>query len=187
MDGALASWMRRATYSRSRRLPRARRRMPGPHPRPRPTETRSDRARDGDAQARVRMSRRVLVTGGAGFIGSHVAEHFLDDGWTVELLDNLSSGKPENVPSGARLHEGDIGSAAARRLVREGGFDVICHLAAQIDVRRSVMDPTADATTNILGTLNLVEGMREAGGRARFVASSTGGAIYGAFVDPPSG
>ncbi len=130
--------------------------------------------------------RRVLVTGGAGFIGSHVAERFLEDGWTVELLDNLSSGRRENVPSGATLHEADVGSADARMLIRDGGFDVICHLAAQIDVRRSVMDPAADATTNILGTLNLLGGMREGPRPARFIASSTGGAIYGAFVEPPS-
>src|SRR5215210_398882 len=108
------------------------------------------------------MSRRVLVTGGAGFIGSHVAEHFLEDGWTVAILDNLSSGRRENVPASARLHEGDIGSADTRRLVRDGRFDVICHLAAQIDVRRSVVDPAADATINILGTLNVLAGMREA-------------------------
>jgi UDP-glucose 4-epimerase len=105
----------------------------------------------------------------------------------VALLDNLSSGKRENVPAGVQLHEGDVGSADARRLVREGRFDVICHLAAQIDVRRSVLDPAADATTNILGTLNLVAGMREARRPARLVVSSTGGAIYGAFVAPPTG
>ena len=132
------------------------------------------------------MSRRVLVTGGAGFIGSHVAERFLEEGWTVDVLDNLSSGKRENVPADARFHEGDIGSADAQAIVRDGRFDVVCHLAAQIDVRRSVMDPAADARINILGTLNLVEGLKAAGRPARFVASSTGGAIYGAFVEPPS-
>jgi UDP-glucose 4-epimerase len=133
------------------------------------------------------MSRRVLVTGGAGFIGSHVAERFLEEGWEVEILDNLSSGRRENLPDGARFHEGDIVEPSAQTIVREGRFDVVCHLAAQIDVRRSVLDPAADARINILGTLNLVEGMKAAGRQARFVASSTGGAIYGAFVEPPSG
>jgi UDP-glucose 4-epimerase len=133
------------------------------------------------------MTRHVLVTGGAGFIGSHVAERFLEEGWTVEILDNLSSGKRENLPPGARFHEGDIGSPEAQAIVRDGRFDVVCHLAAQIDVRRSVVDPAADARINILGTLNLVDGLKAAGRPARFVASSTGGAIYGAFVEPPSG
>ena len=132
------------------------------------------------------MTKRVLVTGGAGFIGSHVAERFLGDGWDVEIIDDLSSGRRENLPAEARFHEGDIGSADARALVREGRFDVICHLAAQIDVRRSVADPAADARINILGTLNLIEGVRASGHRTRFVASSTGGAIYGPFVDLPT-
>jgi len=131
------------------------------------------------------VTRRVLVTGGAGFIGSHVAERFLEDGWSVEILDNLSSGRRDNLPSAARFHEGDIGSPEARAIVRDGRFDVVCHLAAQIDVRRSVADPMNDARINVLGTLNLVEGMRAAGRPTRFVASSTGGAIYGDFVEPP--
>src|SRR5688500_20263952 len=117
MVGALASWMRRATYSRSRSLPRAPSMMPRRHPRLHPTEIRSDPARHDAARPGVSMSRRVLVTGGAGFIGSHVAEHFLDDGWTVELLDNLSSGKREEAPSGAHLPEPDRGSRGARRPV----------------------------------------------------------------------
>ena len=129
---------------------------------------------------------RVLVTGGAGFIGSHVAEAFLAAGWEVEILDNLASGRRENLPADARFHELDIADAAARAIVREGQFDAVCHLAAQIDVRRSVADPEHDARVNVLGTLNLLEGLRESGRPTRFVASSTGGAIYGAFTEPPS-
>lgn len=129
---------------------------------------------------------RVLVTGGAGFIGSHVAEAFLHAGWDVEILDNLSSGRRENVPAAARFHQMDITTPDARSVVRDGRFDAVCHLAAQIDVRRSVAEPQHDARVNVLGTLNLLEGIRDSGRETRFVASSTGGAIYGALTEPPS-
>jgi UDP-glucose 4-epimerase len=134
------------------------------------------------------MSKRVLVTGGAGFIGSHVSDVFIDNGWTVEIIDNLSSGKRENVPPAATLHEVDIRSPEATRVVQEGRFDVIVHLAAQIDVRRSVTDPLFDASVNILGSLNILEAVRN-GDRAtqtRVVFSSTGGAIYGDLATPPT-
>ena len=129
---------------------------------------------------------RVLVTGGAGFIGSHVAEAFIDAGWDVEIIDNLASGRRENLPAAARFHEMDIADPSARGVLRNGGFDAVCHLAAQIDVRRSVADPQHDAGVNILGTLNLLDAVRESGRPVRFVASSTGGAIYGALSEPPS-
>jgi len=132
------------------------------------------------------MSRRALVTGGAGFIGSHVAELLLSRSYQVDIVDNLSSGKRENVPDGATLHVADIGSTEAAKLVREGAYDVLCHLAAQIDVRKSVNDPVFDATINILGTLNLLEAVRAAGAATRVVFSSTGGAIYGDFVPVPT-
>jgi UDP-glucose 4-epimerase len=132
------------------------------------------------------MTRRALITGGAGFIGSHVAEQFLEAGAQVDLLDNLSSGKRENVPAGAALHVMDVTSPDAARLVREGRYDVVCHLAAQIDVRKSVLDPGFDATVNVVGSLNLLEAVRASGHRTRFVFSSTGGAIYGDFVPVPS-
>ncbi|HEY9427891.1 MAG TPA: NAD-dependent epimerase/dehydratase family protein [Gemmatimonadaceae bacterium] len=140
------------------------------------------------------MGRRVLVTGGAGFIGSHVADAFLAEGDQVSVLDDLSSGKREQVPSGAEFHHLDIGSPDAARLVREGRFDVICHLAAQIDVRKSVADPAYDAGKNIVGSLNLLEAVRSSAGAksddgrgaTRFIFSSTGGAVYGDLVDPPT-
>ncbi|MEO7521410.1 MAG: NAD-dependent epimerase/dehydratase family protein [Gemmatimonas sp.] len=132
------------------------------------------------------MSKRVLVTGGAGFIGSHVADRFLAEGWDVTALDNLSSGREENLSSDARLVRGDITSPEAAELVKDGRFDVMCHLAAQIDVRRSVADPVFDATRNILGTLNLMEAIRGSGHETRVIFSSTGGALYGDFVEPPS-
>ena len=129
---------------------------------------------------------RALITGGAGFIGSHVSDAFIAAGYDVTVLDNLSSGRMENLPAGARFERLDIGSSEASRLVREGRFDVLCHLAAQIDVRVSVSDPVEDATRNILGSLNLLEAVRIAEHRPRVVFSSTGGAVYGDFVAPPS-
>lgn len=132
------------------------------------------------------MTRRALVCGGAGFIGSHVADRLLAEGYEVEILDDLSSGRRENLPAGARFHHADIGSAEAATLVREGRFDVLCHLAAQIDVRKSVADPVADARINVLGSLNLLEAARAGGHGTRVVFSSTGGAIYGDFVPIPS-
>jgi UDP-glucose 4-epimerase len=134
------------------------------------------------------MTKRVLVTGGAGFIGSHVSDLFLSKGWTVDIVDNLSSGKRENVPTGAALHVADIRSEDAASIVSKGQFDAIVHLAAQMDVRRSVADPMFDASVNILGTLNLLEALRASGRgpQTRFVFSSTGGAIYGDFSQPPN-
>jgi UDP-glucose 4-epimerase len=132
------------------------------------------------------MAGSVLVTGGAGFIGSHVADRFLAEGHAVTVLDDLSSGRRENLPEGVRFVQADIGSPDAAALVREGRFDVICHLAAQIDVRRSVEDPGFDARQNIVGTLNLLEAVRAGAHRTRIVFSSTGGALYGAFDPPPS-
>ncbi len=130
---------------------------------------------------------RVLVTGGAGFIGSHVADRFADAGHTVTVLDDLSNGRREHVPAGSAFHELDVRSPDAATLVRDGGFDVIAHLAAQMDVRRSVADPVFDAQVNVLGALNLLEAVRASGRmpRTRFVFASTGGAIYGDAATPP--
>ena len=132
------------------------------------------------------MAKRALVTGGAGFIGSHVADLYLARGYDVTIVDNLASGSRSNIPESAEFRELDITSADAAALVRNGGFDVISHLAAQIDVRRSVAEPVYDATVNILGTINLLEAVRGAAEPVRFIFSSTGGAIYGDFVMPPN-
>jgi len=132
------------------------------------------------------MTRRALVTGGAGFIGSTVADLFTAQGYHVEVLDDLSTGRRENVPEGRRLHQVDIRSPEAAAVVRDGKWDVILHQAAQIDVRKSVDDPMHDASINILGTLNLLEAVRTSGRATRFVFASTGGAIYGDFVTPPN-
>ncbi|MEQ9103597.1 MAG: NAD-dependent epimerase/dehydratase family protein [Rhodothermales bacterium] len=120
----------------------------------------------------------ILVTGGAGFIGSHVAEALLGRGHDVHILDDLSGGKRENVPSGATFHEMDIRSADVQDLWNTHRFSVMYHLAAQMDVRKSVADPRFDADVNIGGFLNLMEAGRQ-NGLKKVVFSSTGGAIYG--------
>lgn len=133
------------------------------------------------------MIKRALVTGGAGFIGSHVADQLLAAGYAVTVLDDLSSGREENIPGQATFVEAGIETPQAAELVRTGGFNVICHLAAQIDVRRSLEDPAFDARINILGTLNIMEAVRTASPATRVIFSSTGGALYGDFDAPPSG
>ncbi len=124
------------------------------------------------------MSRRVLVTGGAGFIGSHVVDAHRAAGDEVTVLDDLSSGRAANVPEGVRLVRADVRSAEARVLLAEGAFTILNHHAAQMDVRRSVADPVYDAEVNVLGLLNLLEGAR-AGGVRRVVFASSGGTVYG--------
>jgi UDP-glucose 4-epimerase len=123
---------------------------------------------------------RTLVTGGAGFIGSHVADGLLARGDEVTILDDLSDGKRENVPAGARFVEGDIRDPAA--VFAEAKPEVCFHLAAQKDLRVSVARPDHDADVNILGTVRVLEAARELG--AQVVFSSTGGAIYGECEEP---
>ncbi|HEV3229473.1 MAG TPA: SDR family oxidoreductase [Solirubrobacteraceae bacterium] len=126
---------------------------------------------------------RALVTGGAGFIGSHIVDSLLERGHRVAVIDDLSTGREENLDgalaAGAILHRADIRDGqAVHELVTGEAPEVIFHLAAQIDVRRSVAEPAFDARTNVEGTVNLLEAARQAG-VGRFVFSSTGGAIYG--------
>lgn len=120
---------------------------------------------------------RVLLTGGAGFVGSHVAELLLERGHEVCVVDDLSSGKRENVPEGAAFFEADIRGGCAGVF---GSFrpDALCHQAAQMDVRRSVKEPDFDADVNVIGTVRLLESCVEHGVR-RVVFASTGGAVYG--------
>jgi UDP-glucose 4-epimerase len=124
-----------------------------------------------------------LVTGGAGFIGSNLVDALLARGDRVAVLDNLSTGRRENLADalerGAELHVADLGNPAeVGAVLRRTRPEVIFHLAAQIDVRHSVQEPGADAATNILGTIALLEVAVELGVR-RLVNSSTGGAVYG--------
>jgi UDP-glucose 4-epimerase len=132
------------------------------------------------------LSPRALVTGGAGFIGSHVTDLFVANGYDVTILDDFSSGKDVNVNPAATVVRDSITTPASAALVREGRFDVILHLAAQIDVRKSVEDPAWDAAMNIGGSLNLLEAVRQSGYPTRFVFSSSGGAQYGDFVPMPT-
>jgi UDP-glucose 4-epimerase len=118
---------------------------------------------------------RAIVTGGAGFIGSHVVDALVARGDEVTVLDNLSTGRRENVDAGARLIEGDI--TAAREAFADARPEICFHLAAQADVRVSVERPDFDAEINLLGTIHVLEAARGHG--AQVVLASTGGAIYG--------
>jgi len=122
---------------------------------------------------------RALVTGGAGFIGSHVSAALLAAGWDVEIIDDLSSGTRANVPDGAVLREVDIrDGAAVSRVVGEFRPEVIVHHAAQASVSVSTREPLLDAQVNVLGSLHLLSAA-VACKVSRFVFASTGGAIYG--------
>jgi len=121
---------------------------------------------------------KILVTGGAGFIGSHVVDAYLAAGHEVVVVDNLCTGKRENLNPKARFHELDILDPKTAELIRAEHPDVLNHHAAQMDVRRSVADPLFDARTNILGTISLLEAARHAGARKVLFVSS-GGAAYG--------
>jgi UDP-glucose 4-epimerase len=121
---------------------------------------------------------RVLITGGAGFIGSHVADRLAAAGHEVAVVDNLSTGRREYVPASARFFPYDITTREAYDLICAWRPQVIMHLAAQMSVQVSVSDPVYDARNNILGSLNLLQAAGEAGVR-KIVFASTGGAIYG--------
>ncbi len=121
---------------------------------------------------------QVLVTGGAGFIGSHVADQLIDAGHDVVVVDNLSTGRRENLNPKARFVELSVGDEALRDLCAETSFDAVCHLAAQINVTASVDDPRFDARINIEGTINVLESCVKHGIK-QLIFSSTGGAIYG--------
>lgn len=121
---------------------------------------------------------KILLSGGAGFIGSHVADALLQQGHTVHVIDDLSGGVRSNVPVGAVFHEMDIRSPALADLWARERFEVLVHHAAQMDVRRSVQDPAFDADVNVKGFLNLMEAGRR-NGLQKVVFASTGGAIYG--------
>jgi UDP-glucose 4-epimerase len=121
---------------------------------------------------------KILITGGAGFIGSNIADTLKEAGHTVHVLDDLSTGFKDNVTNGITLHKLDVRSEEAAELIENGSFDILCHHAAQMDVRRSVREPQFDADVNIKGTLNILEAAVR-GNVKRVVYASTGGAVYG--------
>lgn len=121
---------------------------------------------------------RFLVTGGAGFIGSHVADNLVAAGHEVAVVDNLSTGRREYVPAQADFFPYDINAPQAAELIRSWRPEALVHHAAQMNVRFSVADPVTDARENILGSLNLFQASVEAGVK-RIIFASTGGAIYG--------
>jgi UDP-glucose 4-epimerase len=125
------------------------------------------------------VKKSILITGGAGFIGSTIADLFLASGWDVAILDDLSSGKRENVPAAARFYPVDVRSAAVHEVLSKEKPAVICHQAAQIDVRRSMTDPRFDADVNVGGLLNLMQAAVAARSVEHVLFASSGGATYG--------
>lgn len=121
---------------------------------------------------------KILVTGGAGFIGSHVVDLFLDKGFEVVILDDLSTGRASNLNPAAKFYKMDIRDPKVREIFEAERPDFVSHHAAQMDVRRSVAQPLFDADVNILGSINLIEAAKEFGVK-RFIYISTGGAVYG--------
>jgi UDP-glucose 4-epimerase len=121
---------------------------------------------------------KVLVTGGCGFIGSHVVDSFVSEGHDVVVIDNLSSGKMENLNGKAKFYNFDICSEDVETVFREEKPDIVDHHAAQISVPLSVKEPLFDAEVNIKGTLRLLDLSRKYGVK-KFIFASTGGAIYG--------
>ena len=143
------------------------------------------------------MSKKILVTGGAGFIGSHLVDALIERGYKVVVIDNLSTGKKENlnpaffkkskVSAKAKFYKVDICSPKVSEIFAKEKPEIVFHLAAQINVRKSVEDPISDAKTNILGSLNIIKSfIREIGVQSlehsrnsKFIFASSGGAIYG--------
>lgn len=121
---------------------------------------------------------KILVTGGAGFIASNIADALVNEGHQVYILDNLSTGFEKNINPKAKFIKSNISSDSIINLFEKEKFDVVNHHAAQIDVRKSVSDPIFDANTNILGTINLLQASIKTGVK-KFMFASTGGAIYG--------
>ncbi len=123
-------------------------------------------------------STKVLVTGGAGFIGSHLVNGLLDQGYSVAVVDDLSSGQLRNLDHRATFYHSSVNDPRIGQIIQREGPEIIFHLAAQSSVRQSTVDPVADADSNVLGTIRLLS-IAAAEGVDKIVFSSTGGAIYG--------
>jgi len=129
--------------------------------------------------------KKAIVTGGAGFIGSHICDALIERGIAVAVIDNLSSGKKQNLAPDATFYEVDVRDESIRDIFAKEKPDVLFHLAAQMDVRQSVADPMYDASVNVGGTANLLEAGR-AVGLEKTVYAATGGAMYGEPKDLPA-
>jgi len=121
---------------------------------------------------------KILITGGAGFIASHITDAFIDAGHNVVVLDDLSTGFEKNINPKAKFIKANICDVNLAKLFEQEKFDAVDHHAAQMDVRRSVADPAFDANTNIIGTINLLQNSVKYGVK-KFMFASTGGAVYG--------
>lgn len=123
---------------------------------------------------------KILVTGGAGFIGSHIVDCYVNDGHSVAILDDLSTGVKENINSGATFYLGSVADGEfVRKVIEKEKPEILNHLAAHIHVGKSVSDPLFDATINIDGTINLMQALVKMGSCRKVIFSSTGGAMYG--------
>ena len=122
---------------------------------------------------------KILVTGGCGFIGSHLADKLIEQGHRVVVVDNLSAGKKENLNPKAKFYQIDIQDPEIPQIFQKENPEVVFHFAAQIDVRKSVENPIEGAKINILGSLNLIQGFVQISRRKKFIFASSGGAIYG--------
>lgn len=121
---------------------------------------------------------KICITGGAGFIGSNIAERFLKDGHEVVVVDNLSLGFIENIPNGAKFYKMDINDDNLVEVFEQEKFDIVCHYAAQMSVRHSVATPIDDARTNIIGSLNVFESCRKTNVK-KIIFASSAGTVYG--------
>jgi len=128
---------------------------------------------------------KILVTGGAGFIGSNIVDAYVAKGHDVEVVDNLSNGKRENLNPKAVFHHLDITSPELGQIFERGHYDVVCHHAAQASVSVSVKEPALDAQVNILGAINLLENSVKIGVK-KFLFASSGGTVYGATEHLPA-
>ncbi|MFQ5905673.1 MAG: NAD-dependent epimerase/dehydratase family protein, partial [bacterium] len=126
---------------------------------------------------------KILVTGGAGFIGSHIVDRLVDDGHEVWIMDDLSTGKEENINSNAQFVKMDIADSRLLDALAPTEPEIVFHCAAQIDVRKSICDPIGDARSNIIGTISLLEACR-AWKTRKVIFSSSGGTIYGNVEEP---
>ncbi len=127
---------------------------------------------------------RILITGGAGFIGGHIADSLTATGYEIAIIDNLSTGERQNFPGSARFFEIDVTNATAvKNALEEFKPEAVCHQAAQMSVSRSVREPDFDAEVNILGLINVLKAAAEVGTK-RFVFASSGGVLYGEVTEP---